>query len=651
MQSPLKTIALAMVVWMSVPARPSFSAHAAESRQVINPYGQTENTLRALAASRDRQVQSAASWKTFHDFTFTDRYEESGIRFEHHPVDDAAMNYKAAHYDHGNGLAVADVDGDGRLDLYFVNQLGGCELWRNLGGGKFENITAGAGVGLEGKICVAASFADVDNDGLADLFVTTVRMGNALFKNLGAGKFTEVTAESGLGVNRPAHSSGATFFDFNCDGWLDLFVANIGVYTRNEKGRGGFYLARSDAFQGWQFGARSEQSVLYQNLGGGKFADVSRKVGLEHQGWSGDATFCDLNQDGFPDFYVLDMSGDDRFYENENGRRFVEKASAYFPKTPWGAMGVKFFDYNLDGLMDLYVTDMHSDMTTLQIKAGDLDFSPRFEKQKSDVWCSVEWSAAARQGASNNILGNAFYQNLGKGGFVEVSAKLNTETYWPWGVSVADLNADGYEDIFVAAGMGYPLRYGINSVLLNEGGQRFVDGEFVLGVEPRKGNRIEKEFFVLDCSGEDKKHPLCRNQTGPVTVMGTTSSRSSVAFDLDDDGDLDLVTNEWNDHPQVLVSDLSERKTVRFLKVKLMGTTSNRDGLGATVRVHCGSRVYSRQQDGKSGHLAQSSMPLYFGLDTAAKIDRIEVSWPSGKQQVLSEEIPLNTLLVVTEER
>jgi hypothetical protein len=648
---PLQAGGCAAVLVLLHSTRALSGADVVAAREIINPFGQTEATLRSLEENKRKQIQAAQTWKTFHDFTFTDRWEASGIRFEHRPVDDGARDYKAVHYDHGNGLAAADVDGDGRLDLYFVNQLGASQLWRNLGRGKFEDMTATAGVALADKIGVAASFADIDNDGLPDLFVTTVRMGNVLFKNLGGGKFKDITAESGIAVKRAAHSSGAVFFDFNQDGLLDLFVANVGVYTRNEKGRGGFYLGRSDAFQGWQFPARSEQSILYQNLGGGKFEDVSRKTGLEHSGWSGDATFCDLNQDGYPDLYVPSMSGDDKYYENDRGQRFVEKTAAYFPKTPWGAMGVKFFDYNLDGLMDLYVTDMHSDMTSGQIKAGDKDFSPVFEKQKSDVWCSVEWSPAALQGASNNVLGNAFHENQGRGKFVEVSAKVGAETYWPWGVSVADLNADGYEDIFVTAGMGYPLRYAINSVLLNEGGQWFVDSEFVLGVEPRMGNRIEKEFFTLDCSGDDKRHQLCRGKTGIVSVIGTTSSRSSVAFDLDDDGDLDLVTNEWNDRPQVLISNLSEKKAIHQLKLKLIGTVSNRDGLGATVKVHCGPRTYTRYHDGKSGYLAQSSMPLYFGLDAAAKVDRIEVLWASGKKQVLTEKIPVDALLTITEER
>jgi len=634
----------------------ALDTQAATAKEVINPFGSSENTLRSLEANKQKQMEAAKTWKTFHDFKFSDRYEESGIRFEQQPVDDAAKDYMAVHYDHGTGMAVADVDGDGRLDSYFVNQLGGNELYRNQGNGKFENVTAMAGVGLKDKICVTASFADVDNDGLPDLFVTTVRMRNFLFKNLGPEgahrcRFQDITAEAGVGEGPARHSSGAVFFDYNNDGLLDLFLCNVGIYTSTDKGRGGFYRGRRDACQGWRYQLRSEQSILFQNLGGARFKNVSKETGLEHRGWSGDATFCDLNQDRFPDLYVLSMSGEDKFYQNVGGKSFVEKTASVFPRTPWGSMGVKFFDYNLDGLMDLYVTDMHSDMTGVQIKAGEKDYSAKFEKQKSEAWCSVEWTPENLARASNCILGNAFYQNQGNGKFVEVSDRIGAETYWPWGVSVADLNADGYEDIFVSAGMGYPLRYAVNSLLLNEGGQRFMDSELVLGVEPRKGNRIEKEFFTVDCSGADKKNPLCAGKTGLVTVIGSTSSRSSAAADFDDDGDVDIITNEWSDHPQVLISNLSEKRRLAYLKIKLVGSVSNRDGLGTTVRLHSGSKVYTRFHDGKSGYLSQSSMPLYFGLDGSSQIDRIDVLWPSGKRQVLAERIPINTLLTITEER
>ncbi len=620
---------------------------AEPAKLTFDPFKPNPNTLRLLAQAKEKQLEAAKSWDVFHDFQFEDHYESSGIRFEHHVVDDAGKNYKAVHYDHGTGLAVADVDGDGLLDIYFVNQLGGNQLWRNLGHGRFENITQTAGVGLDDKISVTASFADIDNDGLPDLFVTTVRMGNVLFKNLGHGKFQDITRESGLGY--VGHSSGAVFFDFNNDGLLDLFLCNVGIYTSDEKGRGGYYVAYADAFTRYRNPAYSEQSILYQNLGGGRFKDVSKEMGLQHRGWSGDATFCDLNRDGYPDLYVLSMSGDDKYYENDHGKRFVEKTADYFPKTPWGAMGVKFFDYDLDGLIDLFVTDMHSDMTRLQIKAAEKDFSAAFAKQKSEQWCSIEWSADALRSASNSIFGNAFYRNLGHGPFAEVSDQLGAETFWPWGISVADFNADGYEDVFVTAGMGYPLRYSINSLLLNDAGRRFVDAEFVLGVEPPKDNRIEKVYFTLDCDGEDKNHPIARYTNGIVHVIGSTSSRSSAAFDLDDDGDLDLVTNDFNDHPRVLVSNLAQKKSIHFLKIKLAGTVSNRDGLGATVKVYSGSRTYTRYHDGKSGYLSQSSMPLYFGLGDAAKIDRIEVTWPSGKKQTLTENIPVNTLLTIRE--
>lgn len=619
---------------------------------VLVPDAKQQDSVRAaLKDNAARQRAEASSWKVFHGFRFQDRLPESGITFRQVPVDDGARDYKAVHYDHGTAISAADVDGDGRPDLFFVNQRGGNQLWRNVGGGRFADITAQSGVAMAGKVSVGASFADIDNDGRPDLLVTTVRQGTVLFHNEGGGRFRDITAEAGVSPGKPGHGSGAVFFDYDRDGKLDLFVCNVGVYTRNEKGRAGEYVGRSDAFQGWQYPERSESSLLFHNRGGVRFEKASQTTGLEHRSWSGDATFCDLDADGFPELYVLSMSGEDRYYANRQGSRFEDRTAAYFPKTPWGSMGVKFFDQNRDGLMDLFVTDMHSDMTTAQINAGDTNLTVAFEKTKSDAWCAAEWKPEQFRAASRSVFGNAFFQNQGSGqAFVEVSAAVGAETYWPWGVTVADFNADGDEDVFVTAGMGYPLRYVANSLLLNEGGRRFVDAESVLGLEPRRGDPMLREAFVLDTAlPEERRHPLAKGRSGKVQVMGTASSRSSVALDVDGDGDLDLVTNEWNDAPQVLISDLSSRTTLRFLQVRLVGTVSNRDGLGAMVRVHCGSRVQTRFHDGKSGYLAQSSLPLYFGLGSDTAVDRIEVVWPSGRRQVRSGPIPLNATLELVE--
>ena len=598
-----------------------------------------------LAFWQRRQLKAAFSQRAFHDFHFTDRIAESGITFQSHAVDDVGKHNKPIHYDHGCGIAVADVDGDELPDVYFVSQLGGNELWRNLGNGKFENITSSAGVGLNDRICVSASFADIDNDGLPDLFVTTVRGGNVLFHNLGGGKFKDISHEAG--VDYVGHSSGAVFFDFDNDGLLDLFVCNVGKYTTNEKGPGGYYLGIEKGFFSHLRPELSERSLLYKNLGHGKFQLMPAAV-LDHVAWSGDAAFADVNGDGYPDLYVVNMQGNDHFYINQGGKKFVEKTAEYFPKTPWGAMGIKFFDFNNDGLLDLYITDMHSDMTTRQIQL-QASSRPGSEKVKSEPFCRIEWTDEYLRGSSNNIFGNALWKNLGGGKYQEVSDQTGAETWWPWGISVGDLNADGFADVFVTAGMGYPFTYAANNVLLNEGGTRFINSEFTLGVEPRLGWRAATDYFILDCGGADKDHPLCQGQTQRVMVEGTVSSRSSVLVDIDGDGDLDLITNEINDRPQVLISNLSEKKRIHFLKIKLTGTKSNRDGLGAVVKLTAGGLTQTQQNDGKSGYLSQSSLPLYFGLGDATKVDRIEVAWPSGVKQVVARDIMPNSLVSIVE--
>jgi hypothetical protein len=594
--------------------------------------------VESLAARKKAQLDTLDQFKVFYQFHFTDKVKDSGITFVHHIVDDAGIDYKPVHYDHGNGIAVADVDGDGLYDIYFVNQVGGNELWKNLGGGKFKNITKEAGVGLPGRISVSASFADIDNNGVPDLFVSTVLGGNALFKNDGHGHFKDISKQAG--VDLVSHSSGAVFFDYDNDGLLDLLVCNVGKYTSEKKGAQGQYLGLADAFAGHLHPQRFEYPVLYKNLGHDHFKDVTAGVGLRPTTWCGDATFTDLNGDGFPDLFILNMQGHDHYLENEGGNRFVDKTEQYFPKTPWGAMGVKFFDFDNDGRIDLIVTDMHSDMSQ--------SVDPDREKLKS----TMRWPDSFLQAASHSdyIWGNAFYHRLENGQFEEISDRLGVENYWPWGVSVGDINADGWDDIFVASGMSFPFRYGINSMLLNNRGEKFLDSEFLLGIEPRKD--IYVPWFDLDCSQKglsELNQKVCAGQAGKIRVMSPRSSRSSVMFDLDNDGDLDIVTNEFNSAPQVLVSDLAQQRKIRWLKVILVGTRSNRNGLGATVRLHAAGQTYTKYNDGKSGYLSQSVLPLYFGLGDTATIDRLEVDWPSGEKQVVTSGLAENQTLRILE--
>src|SRR2546427_2318861 len=597
----------------------------------------------AWLTERARQeTDLAARSPVVHDFRFTDRRQTSGISFANRVVDDAGRAYKLAHYDHGNGLCTADVDGDGLPDLYFVTQLGTNELWKNLGDGRFENVTVAAGLGWPDAIAVGCAFADIDNDGDPDLFVTTVRHGNRLFENLGRGTFRDITAPAGVGY--VGHSSGAVFFDYDGDGLLDLFLTNVGVYTGNARGRGGDYVALNDAFLGHLHPERAEASILYRNLGGNRFKDVTRAVGLVDLSWTGDATPLDVNDDGFPDLYVLDMQGGNHIWLNEGGKRFRDATAKYFPKAPWGSMGAKVFDFDGDGRLDIFVTSMHPDMW-VNIPPGDWTA----EGRKSDT--SQVAGRLFPTGKARFLFGNELFANRGGGRFEEVSDAVGVETYWPWGPSVDDFNADGWDDIFIAAGMNFPYRYGINSLLLNEAGQRFLPSEFLLGVELRPNGATDQVWFTLDCNGADRGQFFCsacaqaggaalgcrQDSTGHWTVLGSLGTRAAVLLDIDGDGDLDIVTNEFNGPPQVLVSDLAQRHHVNSLAVRLRGTRSNREGLGARVTVVLpGGRRILKVLDGKSGYLSQSDLPLYFGLGGADHAASLEVRWPSGRRQTVA---------------
>ena len=600
---------------------------------------------------KQNQIQSSKDWPVFHDFQYTDLQPSSGVDFRHYPVDCAMREYKSAHYDHGNGVAVADINNDGLLDMYFATQVGANALYLNKGNGQFKNITEVSETGLADRVSVGASFADIDNDGDADLFVTSVREGNKLFENDGSGRFKDITAKAGLG--HQGHSSSALFFDFDRDGLLDLFLTNVGQYTLDEKTAStaikdfpfSYYLAFEDAFSGHLKPERTETSILYKNMGANVFEDVSQKMGLADESWSGAATPIDGNGDLWPDLYITNMQGDDEYYENIEGVMFLRKSRDVFPKTPWGSMGIKVFDFENDGKPNIYVTDMHSDMSE--------NVPPEKEKLKANM--KYPESFLKTGGAS--IYGNALYRKENDGAFTEVSDQVNAENYWPWGLSIGDLNADGFEDAFIASSMNYPFRYGVNSLLLNDHGKQFLDSEFVVGVEPRRGGRTAAFCFALpsdmrDFSGSSKVYldQICEGRDGDIEVWGALGTRSSVIFDVENDGDLDIVTNEFNSEPMVLVSDLSEKKLLRFIQVQLVGTTSNRDALGAKVVLHSASGTQTRFHDGQSGYLSQSRAPLYFGLDDDTSVSKIEVFWPSGKKQLVNGPIDTNQTLTINEE-
>jgi hypothetical protein len=563
---------------------------------------------------------------------FVERARASGLTFRMSflPTEQGEV-FKVNLYDHGSGVAVGDFDGDGHDDVYLVNQLGRNALYRNRGDGTFADVTQKAGVGLGDRICVAATFADYDNDGRQDLFVTSTRGGNVLFHNQGDGTFQDVTQEAGLAY--VGHSQAAAFFDYDNDGYLDLLVVNTAAWTTESFDKKYPHYLGKQSLETTAASPR-EFNVLYHNNRDGTFTDVTDKAGLKGQGWGADVAVFDYDEDGHPDVLVTRMFGPSQLFRNNGNGTFTDVTDRVLGRTPAGGMGAKVFDFNNDGRLDLYIVDMHSDMWT----PYEYDLSLVKEKTKNRLMtvADAEASPEALKGekAFADVIGlpydkvafgNLFYKNLGKGKFQEVGDAANTETFWPWGIATGDFDNDGFEDAFLPSGMGYPWAYWPNRLLMNNGDETFTERSEAAGIEPPARGTHFKEKIGLK--------PVSR------------SSRCAATADFDGDGRLEVIVNNFNDTPYYFKNRFPRRNYVAF---RLRGTRSNRDAIGAVVRLYTGTEVLTRQVNPYGGYLAQSSKTVHFGLGGRAAIDRVEIRWPSGLRQVLDHP-GINTLHQVVE--
>jgi hypothetical protein len=568
---------------------------------------------------------------------FGERATEAGLTWKMRSLPgEQGETFKVNLYDHGCGLAVADFDGDGHDDIYFCNQLGPNALFRNRGDGTFVDVAAEAGVALGDRVCVGATFFDYDNDGRPDLFVTSTRGGNVLFRNLGNGKFEDVTKKAGL--EHVGHSQTAVCFDYDNDGHLDLFLTNSAQWTTNVFDKA----TRSYAGKGLDDSITSstkEYNILYRNNGNGTFTDVTDKAGLRGRGWAGDAVAFDFDGDGKTDLFVTSMFGRCQLYRNKGNGTFEDVTRITLGRTPFGAVGARLLDFNNDGRLDLYVVDMHSDMwmsvdeehtslpdairyekTKFQHQNGpkELHDAPLLQKQK-EVERMLGYSP------DEVLFGNALYRNDGDGKFTEVSDEAGLETFWPWGIATGDFTNGGREDIFLTSGMGYPFYYWPNYLLMNEGKGKFIEAAAWSGIDPPpRGIYLPEKI---------RGRPAVR------------SSRCAVTGDFDGDGRLEIVTNNFNDQPYYYQN---QGRTGNYVAFRLRGTRSNRDAVGAVVRLHQKGEVMTRQVQGAGGYLAQSSHTVHFGLGDDPKIDRVEITWPSGLRQTLKG-VAVNTVRDVTE--
>ena len=485
----------------------------------------------------------------------------------------------------GGGLAVLDAEGDGDLDLYWVNgaalddSLGaGNALYRNDGDRGFQDVAESAGV--EGRGWgMGALAADLDNDGDPDLYVTCLTR-NLLFRNDGR-RFTELSTRAG--VDLPLWSTGAAAGDYDLDGDLDLYVSNYVDFHADSVAHLGTRWKGVPAFVG-PLGLKPLPDRLYRNDGAG-FADVTTPSGVDavSPGYGLGVWFGDLDVDGDPDLYVANDSSPNFLFRNDSGGLFSERgltarASHGAMGNAQAGMGVAAGDFDGDGSPDLLVTNFDDDYNTLYRNRGDGTFE--------DI---------------------SFAAGLARDGLPFVG----------FGAAFLDFDRDADLDLFVANGHVYPQidTSGTNSA--------YAQADHLFD---NVSGRFER---VLD-QGSD---PF-----GPPRV-----SRGAAVVDFDDDGDLDLFVANLDDRPALYRNDAPGGN---WLGLRLEGVRCNREAVGARVVVVAGGRRQVRQSVRGSSFLSSEDPRLHFGLGEAARVDSVTVHWPGGSAQTLTD-LPPNRYLAV----
>jgi hypothetical protein len=525
---------------------------------------------------------------------FSDATRAAGIGFVHFKGNHGTSTILE---EAGPGVCVSDYDGDGYQDIYFVNgrDLYGRgiaaqnALYHNNGDGTFSDVTdqadvPGTGYGLG---CV---WGDYDNDSHPDLYVTQYGK-NLLYHNNGDGTFTDVTDKAGVGATElgTTFHTGATFFDYDRDGRLDLYAGGYADFLPGSKrhcdiGKGVLSSCRPSVYHG-------SPDVLYHNNGDGTFKEVTRAAKIyQPNGFNLAVGAVDYDNDGWPDLFVANDGTDAYLYRNNHNGAFTNVATTSgmaFTEdgNAMAGMCISLGDYDNDGNLDLFITD--------------------FQMMADHLW-----------------------HNNGKGYFDEVSARAGitgpTRQVLSFGGGFFDYDNDGWLDLFIANGSVYPeieqvtadIHYKqVNSLFHNERNGRFTEV-----------GKISGSGFAIPHAGR------------------------GVAFaDFDNDGRMDLVVANNGDPPSLLHNQgVPGAAPNHFLNLKLVGRSSNRDAMGARIRVRAGGLSQIREISGGGSYLSHSDLRAHFGLGHSTTAEEIDVQWPTGLRQVF-QSVAADKFYVVVE--
>ena len=538
--------------------------------------------------------------KNHPEVEFKDVTKIAGIDFTHF----SGKRTEQLPEDMGSGAAWIDYDQDGNEDLVIINQSGPltmtadeikksaahCELYHNNGNGTFTNVTEASGLNFHG--CgMGVAIGDIDNDGFPDVFITAFGT-NIFYHNNGNGTFSDQTKKTGLGGLK-GFWAGASLADYDRDGFLDLYVCgyvkykrlNNQVITQRENN------AEPAGINPLSF--PSQRNLLYHNNKNGTFTEVAISAGVaDPAGKSLSASWCDFNNDGWPDLYVANDVSDNVMYINKGDGTFNDVSHLAHVADYRGAMGLGVGDWDNDGDMDLFVTHWLAEENGFYINKLN-----------------------SKEKAPNKMQSLQFEDEAEKYGLGQVS--LDDVA---WGTSFFDYDNDTRLDLFVVNGST---------------NQQERDPQYLV---PMKNRLFWNE-------GQEKGFAEVSSVSGEALAYENVG-RGAAFGDFDNDGDMDLfIVN--NCGKAVLLRNEGGNKN-NWLEIKLEGTKSNRSAIGARIKIVSGSVSQIREVNNQSSYLSQNSLTQHFGLAKYNKIDTLEIRWPSGLIQSF-QNISINKRILITE--
>ena len=526
------------------------------------------------------------------------------------------------------GVSIGDVNGDDRPDLFVVSGPGANRLYLQTGELAFEDVSDRSATGKGDNWGVGAAMVDIDNDGDLDIYVCNYEAPNELFLNDGTGRFTEAAASFKLDI--VDCSVVPAFCDYDRDGDLDCYLLTNRVFRDGGLpadlkliARGGrvslpeeyrrYYSVQPTGRNKGELQLIGRPDRLLRNDGHSGFVDVTDAAGMQIMPDHGlAATWWDFNGDGFYDLYVSnDFNDPDHFYRNNGDGTFTDIVEQSLPHTAWFSMGADAGDVNNDGRLDLLVADMSG--------------STHFDKKVSMGAMGGKNAWFLQHARPLQYMRNAFFLNTGTDRFMEMAYLTGLDsTDWTWSVKFADLDNDGRLDVFVTNGMTRNLN----------------DSDLPFTIANQVGR---SKWELYEDQPPLKQKNLTFRNLGDLQFQNTSDdwglshvgiSCSAALGDLDRDGDLDIVVANMDEPISVYRNESSQGHR---LLIALRGTTSNRYGVGAVVRIETSSGYQVRQLIPTSGYLASHDPLLHFGLGDHDRVDRLTVDWPSGYRQTFDQ--------------